>query len=819
MRPRKRTGSSWPAVALAWIWVAAGGPEPTPAAPRAADQPAIRVARAPEAEDPREALRLAEEALAHDPGDPDRLAAAHRAAAAAGDADLALEYATLVIQQLLRAGADAEKLAPWREIVREGDPLAAESKARFETYAAELVRSAGVLERHRMFAAAASLLAACSATPLADRARERLERLLDEPGAASSMREAGLELAPHPLTRAESEDLARQDAHHAPWEKAWEFKSGHYVVRTNVGYRLGNDLLEALESIHALYRELLPIAEEEEDGRCTIRVTRTREELDRLVPGLPPATRAVYRKETRSVTAFDPRSEGRPLAALWAALFHEAAHDFTTRFAGEPLPGWLAEGTACYFEGAELGARGAIARIGIAQERLHRLPDRLRAPNEGDPSLLERLVGIDRASALPVEDYAVAWGLVYFLRHYENARSERIYEPAYRDFLASYRREGGPPPGERFVEYFVTRPADPEIPDLEALERRFVAFALDQYERHYGPADAARRFVEQARQQRADGRLERAVETYAVALRRLPGDARVRFERAELLASIGRADPAFVEYRRVRTEARRAAHAAGELPGFGDLDAEGVVAEIDRRLNALVPDVPARVAQAERALREGVASLARRYAELDLPRRALRLLDRAELALGGDVVLREARARLARATKVEPGIWRRLDPSAGLEVGPRRFAAGPDSLRSIGAAPAYAIVLATEHVPARFRIEAVVRFPKGDPTALAGLVFGADDRTGLHLGGLFAAGPAFVGRVSDGPTTRLVPVGSVPAAREVRLGIRRGPGEVELFVGGNSLGRVTLSPGSPSGPLGVYAQGDGIEFHGLRVLY
>ena len=155
-------------------------------------------------------------------------------------------------------------------------------------------------------------------------------------------------------------------------------------------------------------------------------------------------------------------------AALVATLVHEATHQlaFNTglhqRLA--PIPVWLSEGVAMYFETPDLRATSGWRGIGMVnQQRLARWRECHRR------ELLARILVDDevfRDPATALDAYAEAWGLAFFLL--KTRRKESA------DYLARLGRRGpvsGDSPEQRLADFEAAFGSD-----VESLEPALVRF-------------------------------------------------------------------------------------------------------------------------------------------------------------------------------------------------------------------------------------------------------------------------------------------------------------------------------------------------------
>ena len=158
-------------------------------------------------------------------------------------------------------------------------------------------------------------------------------------------------------------------------------------------------------------------------------------------------------------------------ASLVSTLVHEASHQMAfncglhRRLA--PVPVWLSEGVATFFETPDPGGRGWKGIGGVNRPRLEKFLAGYR------PGVLEQIVLGDEAFRDPdesVDAYARAWALTAFL-----AQSRRAALAKYMATMAASGSLAADDPETRrrdFVDAFGIEPAELEEPLLKFLARR-----------------------------------------------------------------------------------------------------------------------------------------------------------------------------------------------------------------------------------------------------------------------------------------------------------------------------------------------------------
>ncbi|MEW6071767.1 MAG: hypothetical protein AB1726_04105 [Planctomycetota bacterium] len=761
-----------------------------------------------------EALAAAERALEEAPEDPGRLEAAGMAALAAGEPDLGLWYLGLAREAAPADAALAKRIAETSASVARP---AAGADALLAGYAENLFKIAKVCEGKKLYANAVDLLGQCKGTRFAAGAAERLEKIYAREKAVELLLATGLDVPARAAERRSARELARLDAQHADWEDAYEVKGTYYTVRTNMGFEMAQAISDAMEQMNSFYRQVFDY--KERGGtmrRCVIHVYRSRADFD-AHEDVAETVKGFYRPLENSVTTYDPRTERHPapLAALWSTLFHEASHQFTHAVWPNPIPTWLNEGTASYFEGARLQPGGTVAFNGIPDGRLKGL---LAALEEGSPTV-EQVITHFADGSYPGEYYPVGWGLVYFCHNYEDESAERVYLPIYRAFQQTYKGGGQHDVKGRFVEHFVTKAKVEGVASLGDFAALFARWIRALAAIHFGGAEQADVLIERGRRQTTHKKLAAAIESYRWALRKRPGDAVALAELAAARAAAGEADGALYSWRRLAERARGIDDPAAEIPGFAGKTAGEVLALAAAGIAAVDAKIAADLAAADAALTAAASAAARAWADAGLPRNAAQILATAQAVKGSDGTL----AALARelAPEVDLRRWRRLAVEPGLEA----WHHGDDWTAADGAialdTAGLVFCVARAEPPPAFRYEVVVEPGEAVEAPIFGLVYGANPATGERLFALlpslgYAGRVEFVAGVPE--LTMRFPLALPEGNGPIALALEVQPGRVEFFVNGASLG-ADEGGAELAGRVGIFGQAMRARFAELRVKY
>ncbi|MFT7487580.1 MAG: hypothetical protein ACI9F9_003441, partial [Candidatus Paceibacteria bacterium] len=529
-----------------------------------------------------EDLVTCEEQLELDPENASLLEACGLAALGEGEEGLGVWYLTLALDAAPGDKALVKRVAVELETFE--FPLK-RGQAAFENYTTALFKVSKSCESKKFYANAVDLLLRCEGTRYESSAQERLERIFSKRKAVDALLASGITIPTETKSKRRPEDVARIDAKHVEWENAYEVKGEYYSVKTNMGVEMAEEISNAMEQINQFYRKVFNYKARGGSMRsCKINVYKSRAEFDQY-EDVKPTVQGFYRPLANDVTAYDPRQRQVPgtIGDLWSTLFHEASHQFTQIVWPNPIPTWLNEGTASYFEGTRIERGGKVTFNVVPDGRLRHLLSRIEV---GSPTVEEVLTHFEDGS-YDLHYYPFGWGLIYFLRNYEDENSERVYLPVLEDFMESYKGGGKHDVKGRFVEYFVGKAKQEEVKSFEDFVERFEDWIRQLAEVHWGAAEAGNILFERGTKQLADKQPEAALVSFLVALIKRPGDPEVLLALAETHLKLNNKDGALYFYRQLATLARGLESAGevveGEPVGFLESTIEGI-AKVDRNI-------------------------------------------------------------------------------------------------------------------------------------------------------------------------------------------------------------------------------------------
>ncbi|MEM9383290.1 MAG: DUF1570 domain-containing protein, partial [Planctomycetota bacterium] len=500
-----------------------------------------------------------------------------------------------------------------------------------------------------------------------------------------------------------------------------------------------------------------------------------------------------------------------------------------------PAPLWLNEGMSSYFEGATFSDRGEI-RVGLpAAARF----GHLYALLERDEPLLWDLVTAE--GMLTGDQYALAWGVVYYLVHGRGEDGVLLRPMAVRDALQ--RVEGGLISGPGLFEGAVLDGGEVDLEDFEA-EWRDAMLAM--YEAEQDPVTRAGELVAIADVRRAAGATRDARRLLGEALLRDPDcipalSANASMEHERWLASKRKseaaADATLLWARRLMDAAR----AAGD---------EAVIDEALDLCTAVDKAGIKKIWKAEKRYRDKLDRLLAKLVEEGRPKTALAVaelyVDDVLGDLRSDALARELRAAGVLALE-RP--YRPFDGETLMGLAGARSVFRVEDGAIVGRAPrpAEASLLVERSLTPLFRLEG--SFTLSNPNTMFGLTC-ASPEVGLMEG--FVLRPAAKKGVElPGQMYKpfdLLPHGSLSALTQgynaVRMGIafrldgdagpmkalivagkehafvlsRTVPGELVLEIDGVVVGRRSVEEEASASSLGLVLYGGEARIEGLRAV-
>lgn len=684
-------------------------------------------------EEPLDAVQIAQLARSADPDDPAAVEALSLAVGVAGDQDAELAYLLLAIDGFERAEFDdedakAKKLKDLEKRLNKLDKgLGPIRKAR-DRYLLDLTWAlrlyAGNQNKHRNALELASRIFAYRPDhPSAGRAVKELLSVLDPSLETEAKRLLGQKDLRRPLAflRTWAED-------HRAWDDAGSFDSDRYVVKTNAGYDVGQIASKSLSAIADYYQDFYGVDRSLVSQRTPVLIMKTWEEFktvaDNPITDSPGLLAFIQSQRSQSadgdiqleftVFGFDPRDRGRPLSSLWPTLWHEASHEYMSLVCeGQSAPAWFNEGMSSYFEGATFSETGEIG-VGLPArsriDNLYGMLDRGDKPVRGVIHTIERLNGAQ---------YAVVWGIVYYLRHGRDADGKLLRPGAIDQALDMLRGGIMTSPG-----LFEGAVLSAKGETLEEFEAEWIEAMKALHEAEADPIARATQLTEFGQKRRADGDIGDATQLFTEALLRDPScilalESLVELHRDAWIQTKKRDD---VAADKVLLWARRlydAHQSAGDQAGMKS--AVAACTEVDRAGHK-------RISKAETRYRERLEALLEKLAGGDRPKTAV-----AAAQLFVDDVLGTERAaslavelRTAGTLVLERSFKAFDDVSLGGWSGaPNVFSVEEETIVAAAGRPFASPLALDRRLSPRFRFEGDVRIDDGN--TIFGVTFSAPE--------------------------------------------------------------------------------------------
>lgn len=453
-------------------------------------------------------------------------------------------------------------------------------------------------------------------------------------------------------------ELAKLDAEHSDWDKAYTDQSDNYRYRTNAGYLVLKTARIAMEQMNGFYRRFFHFME---DGGKTpaieIRIFKNRDEYLKL--GRSPQPWSAGHFIGDAVETYAGGVSGKEsVREMYGTLFHEAAHQFVS-MTGPMVPGWLNEAYASFFEGCVILSNGSVRWNRVPPHRLFPLVARLErgwmrehteaGPGPGgewrDPETAPpfRMVVEGRYQWGPPW-YAPTWGVVYFLYNFRRDDGRLVYRQALHEYYQSFKRGQPKDPGAHFEELVLKAPLSP-VKTLGELDPVWRDWLLALRDRETGKTSASGELLRWAKAALERGKPDEALEFLDDARDETPGDAEVLWQLATVLELQKKKALAAARYR----EFRRVL----ELGGKSDDPRFAVAGKKVEQLDPLV----LRYRELQRRFGEQGVALAKGYDARGLPTMALELLRRLSASFAYGPAL-EAYVALAQRTGKSLARWR-----------------------------------------------------------------------------------------------------------------------------------------------------------------
>lgn len=227
-------------------------------------------------------------------------------------------------------------------------------------------------------------------------------------------------------------------------------ESDHYIIETDVSPKFARVTRQHMENMLSAYRRTLPEFDSPLKHRFRVRVYRSQQAYDKVVPGMVRGSSGVFVSEKRLLAAY--LGERVP-ESVFRTLYHEGFHQFMYQVITRDAPLWVNEGLAEYFaeatwngEGFTLGQvpleRLRVVRRAIRRNQAVPLPQLVKM----DTEKWVRSIRIDRSRASV--QYGQVWSFIHFLLHADGGR----HRSRLMGYLEALSR--GRAPEKAFREHF-----------------------------------------------------------------------------------------------------------------------------------------------------------------------------------------------------------------------------------------------------------------------------------------------------------------------------------------------------------------------------
>ena len=211
------------------------------------------------------------------------------------------------------------------------------------------------------------------------------------------------------------------------WKNAWELKTEHFVIKSNVSPQLITDLGKAMEQCFAELANVFSAKTKLKNIPIDVFATQEQFIRNSAESGFPSSSNTLgyfwWRGDESGIRCF---YTGTPEQTM-STLFHECSHLVLHSVCGDnPVPTWANEGLAVFFESAERDDKSMKLQT-IPFDRLWHLK---RMMKEGDLSL-NQLCTLSGVREYSVDYYPQGWSLIYYMLYADNGK----YRTAFNGFF------------------------------------------------------------------------------------------------------------------------------------------------------------------------------------------------------------------------------------------------------------------------------------------------------------------------------------------------------------------------------------------------
>lgn len=748
---------------------------------------------------------------------------AARAAAALGQADLALHYAQVALGQPEATEDKSLKsvVSGLHALQAEHDPNLASIQAELDGYAETLFNLGKSASRRKLWANAVDFLQRCEGTAFATKAEKELAKIYKKDDAVEALVASGLPIEFESTANKKSpEAIAKLDKKHQHWEDALEVdtKMG-YTIRSNGGYLFTQEIGRAMDQVNLFLRDMYQHKVQGQRMRGSeIDVHASKEEFMN-VHGQGPNIGGFFEPwSNRVVSYWEP-----DINAVLNTLFHEASHQFMRDVTKNTVPAWINEGIACYFEGTELLPNGKILANLVPESRLRSLVNILK----GDMADVKDAITYFQGGSYDGIFYPVGWGLVYFMRNYENENAERVYRPHFDAYVETYKSGGTHNVFDRFVEYFIERPKQDDVTNYNEFLQKWEQWIYDLADVYYGDETVADGLLDKAERQVEAGHIDNALETYRWALDKREGDVRAIYGLATCNQELKNDDVALYYFRQLLDWSLSQSDAEARVPKLGMT--AGDLAELSMEgIKEVNDDVANGMLAANDNLAASLVGVAKDYREKGFPRQGMALLDRTTEMLGPRAAVLDLHAEILANSGIDLREKRRLRVDRKLSfwasTSEEDFKADGDDIAGSGGA-SVSYLTYSELPPADYHFEATIEVETLASGADTNPAFGIYFGSGLGVRQMVGYTPTS-GGLSQIETTVTGPKHiktlnrlKVGEGESFVLAVVVEDNEVTVLLDGEVVDVLEVDEEDVPGQVGIFVQQAEIKFSGMRFVY
>jgi len=194
-----------------------------------------------------------------------------------------------------------------------------------------------------------------------------------------------------------------------PWSQAYDLKTSHYAIRTNMGKKISRRYSKLMEELYSEYRKVFKGYRPKDKAKFSVWIYRNQQDFMQET-GRRQDVGGYYDTQSKRVVSYrGVYGSGTTDAVLAREGCHQYLDSIMTNM--NSAPAWIVEGFAVYFESAKVSESGSVKMGKIPRDRLIQLK---AAVAQGKFIAINQLVRRSRNRFGPVEE-AHAWSLVYYM--------------------------------------------------------------------------------------------------------------------------------------------------------------------------------------------------------------------------------------------------------------------------------------------------------------------------------------------------------------------------------------------------------------------